>query len=237
MYKANKTPKHLYKRIFRKTRAVSPVVATLVLIVVAIVGAISVGLIMSRVSTDTANQANVQGAAVGSQGTLLIGGSTTVFPIETALQAGFQTQYHTQLVLSQGGSDAGMQGVISGALDIGAASSTGAVNNAQNDVVANSITGVTITPTLIGGSAVVVIENGPVATGGFLTDGTIACQGITRNVLNAIYTIGAFGIDTGACTAGTPTWGTLQLSTGVGGEFQSPSTTICSYTAVLSVTV
>jgi len=223
MYNVRKTEKQLSKRIFRKARAVSPVVATLILIIVAIVGAIAVGLIVSRVSSDTSGQANVQGAANGSQGQLFIGGSTTVYPIEEALQAGFQSQYHLQLVLSQGGSDAGMQGVISGALNIGAASSTGAVNNAQNDVVNNDIQGVTINPTLIGGSGVVIIENGDNALGGFLTDGTNVCVGVTQGALKAIFsqTAGAtFGIAANACAA--TNFYTLQASGVVAGATYTP---------------
>jgi len=204
MNNLHRTPKTLLKKIERRghqLRAVSPVVATLVLIVVAIVGAISVGLIMSRVSTDTASQANVQGAAAGSQGTLLIGGSTTVYPIMTAVQNAFTSQYHVGLIVSQGGSDAGMQGVISGALDIGAASSASAVNNAYTDVVNNNIIGVTINPVLIGGSGVVVIENGPGGTGGFLTDGANTCQGITKAALLKIFNAASFGITAASCAA------------------------------------
>src|SRR5271154_2786048 len=89
---------HLYfikhpKTIKQKMHAVSPVVATLVLIVVAIVGAIAVGLIMSRVASDTSNQANVGSVAGGSQGTLLIGGSTTIYPVTQAAITTFESQY------------------------------------------------------------------------------------------------------------------------------------------------
>jgi len=228
MYNVRKTEKQLSKRIFRKARAVSPVVATLILIIVAIVGAIAVGLIVSRVSSDTSGQANVQGAATGSQGELFIGGSTTVYPIELALQAGFQSTYHLQLVLSQGGSDAGMQGVISGALNIGAASSTGAVNNAETDVVNNDIQGVTINPTLIGGSAVTVIESGP-GTGGFLWDGTNACQGITKAALASIFSLGTFGIMGSAVTKPCDPAANFQtLDQPTTGVSPITSTTICS---------
>ncbi|MDA4123595.1 MAG: hypothetical protein OK456_10490 [Thaumarchaeota archaeon] len=201
------------------------------MIIVAIVGAIAVGLIVSRVSSDTSGQANVQGAGSGTQGQLFIGGSTTIYPIEEAVQAGFTAQYHITLVLSQGGSDAGMQGVISGALNIGSASSASAVNNAETDVVNNDIQGVTINPTLIGGSVVVPIENGAGANG-MLTDATPnECLGISQDSLSAIYQIGSFGIDAGACATTTPNFSTLLASTGATGEDSSPSTTICTSTA------
>src|SRR5262249_21481740 len=111
MRNLQKTPKTIQKKIVRnghKLVAVSPVVATLILIIVAIVGAIAVGLIVSRVSTSTSNQANVGNVAGGTQSTLVIGGSTTVFPVTEAAKSAFQTQYHVTIQDNQGGSDAGM---------------------------------------------------------------------------------------------------------------------------------
>src|SRR5271155_2729136 len=110
---------HLYlikhpKTLKQKMHAVSPVVATLVLIVVAIVGAIAVGLIMSRVATDTGAQATVGGAAQGSQAQLLIGGSTTIYPVTQAAIPAFESQYKVNVIDAQGGSGVGMQGVITG---------------------------------------------------------------------------------------------------------------------------
>src|ERR1700691_3077939 len=81
------------KTLKHKLHAVSPVVATLVLIVVAIVGAIAVGLIMSRVASDTSNQANVGNVKGNAQETLNIGGSTTIYPVTQAEIAALETQY------------------------------------------------------------------------------------------------------------------------------------------------
>jgi len=215
MNNLSKTPKTTLKkleRIGRKTKAVSPVVATLVLIVVAIVGAISVGLIMSRVSTDTGAQANVGNVAGGTQATLVIGGSTTLYPITEAAKPQFESTYHVNLQDNQGGSNAGMQGVISGALDIGAASSSSAVATAQSYILSNNIQGVTISPTLIGGSGIVVVENGA-GTGGMLQDATPnVCTGITLAALKEIYTLGTFSIAAGACAAAGPTFSTLDFT-------------------------
>ena len=119
-------------------KAVSPVVATLILIIVAIVGAVAVGLIVSGIGNQTSKNANAGGAASQSQTQLFIGGSTTVFPIVEAAQGAYQSSTGTQLVISQGGSDAGMQGVLSGALDIGMASSAGAVNNLECSCISES---------------------------------------------------------------------------------------------------
>jgi ABC-type phosphate transport system substrate-binding protein len=228
------------KTLKHKLHAVSPVVATLVLIVISIVGAISVGLIMSRISSDTSSNANVLNAAGQSQGTLLIGGSTTVYPITEALKTAFQDQYKVNIIDAQGGSDAGMQGVLSGALDIGAASSAGAVNNLENAITSNSINGVTVNYVLIGGSVVVPIENGAGANGMF-TDGANECLGISQDALSAIYQLGTFGIDAAACAAASPTFSTL-LSSGIAGvdakgEDTSPSDTMCTWTSVTTATL
>ena len=204
MYNASIYPKKTLKISKHNRRAVSPVVATLVLIVIAIVGAVGVGLILSNVSTNVGKQANPGNAGQGAQSTLLIGGSTTVFPITEAARPAFQSQYHVTILDAQGGSDAGMQGVLSGALDIGAASSVGAVTNLENAVQANNLqASVTVNPTLIGGSAVVVIENaaGNATAAGFLTDGTFSCVGITKAALKQIFSQATFGVTAGACTS------------------------------------
>jgi len=212
MYKVNKTPKQLSRRIFRKTRAVSPVVATLILIVVAIIGAISVGLIMSNISTSTAGTANQNLAKAGNNQAstqILLGGSTTLFPLDEAAIPTFTNTYHINVVDSQGGSDAGMQGVISGALDIGAASSVNAVHNAFTDVANNQIVGVQVNYKLIGGSGVVVgttstatgtaFSGGNAVLPGFISDGTNSCIVITRDALAKMYDLGQFYVATGAC--------------------------------------
>src|ERR1700722_7676213 len=168
------------KTLKHKLHAVSPVVATLVLIVVAIVGAIAVGLIMSRVASDTSNQANVGNVKGNAQETLTIGGSTTIYPVTQAAIAAFEQQYPGVTVNdAQGGSGAGMEGVTIGALDIGAASSLSAVTSAQtSDSSLNPP--VQLVATEIGGSGVVVIENG-VGAGGFVQDLTPnVCQVISK---------------------------------------------------------
>src|SRR5271154_1168262 len=174
------------KTLKHKLRAVSPVVATLVLIVVAIVGAIAVGLIMSRVASDTSNQANVGNVANNAQETLTIGGSTTIYPVTQAAIATFETQYPGINVQdAQGGSGAGMEGVTIGALNIGAASSLSAVTTAQtSDSSLNPP--VNLVATEIGASGIVVIAND--GAKGFLNDGTDACFGITQGALQEIFT-------------------------------------------------
>jgi flagellin-like protein len=206
MYKLNKTPKSSIKRILRKSRAVSPVIATLILIVVAIVGAISVGLIVSRVSTDTAGQANVQNAVGNAQQNLLVGGSSPIAPVVLAAIPTIESQEHiaVQYVLSSSGQ--GIEGVIINALDVAAVASYPALQSGIS-YASSSYPGVNLVSTEVGGSGVVVIENS--AAGQFLSDGTNLCTGINRPALALIYqptgTVGATGyfeVATGACTAG-----------------------------------
>ena len=64
--------------------AVSPIVATLVLIVVAVIGAVAVGTIMGTFSTSVSKNVNAQQASSASQSEILVAGSTTVDPITRA---------------------------------------------------------------------------------------------------------------------------------------------------------
>jgi phosphate transport system substrate-binding protein len=205
------------KTLKHKLHAVSPVVATLVLIVVAIVGAIAVGLIMSRVASDTSNQANVGNVANNAQETLTIGGSTTIYPVTQAAIANFEAAYPGVSVQdAQGGSGAGMEGVTIGALNIGAASSLSAVTTAQtSDSSLNPP--VNLVATQIGGSGIVVITNG-LGAGKFLTDGANVCNGIDQAALAKIFNAalvgntGFFTIGVGACAAGAPDFGILDAA-------------------------
>jgi phosphate transport system substrate-binding protein len=218
------------KTLKHKLHAVSPVVATLVLIVVAIVGAIAVGLIMSRVASDTSNQANVGNVKGNAQETLTIGGSTTIYPVTQAAIAAFEQQYPGITVNdAQGGSGAGMEGVTIGALDIGAASSLSAVTSAQtSDSSLNPP--VQLVPTEIGGSGVVVIENG-LGAGGFITDLTAptpnVCQVISKAALALIYgttdTTGYFTIPAGTCAAGIASTATVGVPAATPGAIQTVS--------------
>ena len=111
--------------------AVSPIVATLVLIVVAVIGAVAVGTIMGTFSS-VAKQVNTNGAAAASDsgGNLLIAGSTTVYPASVILAQDYMTQNpRSKITVQQGGSGAGVSMVGQGIIDIGASSS--ALSSAQ----------------------------------------------------------------------------------------------------------
>ncbi|HXQ92767.1 MAG TPA: substrate-binding domain-containing protein, partial [Nitrososphaerales archaeon] len=222
---------------YRGRRAVSPVVATLILIIVAIVGAVAVGLIVSGIGTSTSKGANANGAGTNAQSVIYVGGSTTVFPVTSAGLPAFEQQSHINVQLSQGGSDAGMQGILSGALDVGESSSITAVNKLIVNVQSNNVINVNPVPTLIGGSGVIfgttsdcgVITAGSCAavagtpsTFGAtpLYDGTavhgVACLEISRDALAAMYSYGTFWLATGACTGGQLLDSTLVSSTVTG---------------------
>jgi phosphate transport system substrate-binding protein len=100
--------------------AVSPIVATLVLIVVAVIGAVAVGTIMGTFSTSVSKQANADQAGSASQNQILVAGSTTVDPITQLAGKLYTVQNPGVKVVSQAtGSGAGLQAVGQGIADIG----------------------------------------------------------------------------------------------------------------------
>ncbi len=202
---------------YRGRDAVSPVVATLILIIVAIVGAVAVGLIVSGIGTSTGKQANANGAGSNTQSIIYVGGSTTVYPVTVAAIPAFESENPgITISLAQGGSDAGMQGLLTGAYDVGEASSANAVNNLFTAIANNNIVGVTPDAVLIGGSGVVFATTStcldaaspytaactaasPLAANP-LFDGTTPCLEISRAALAQMYVDGEFYITAGGCT-------------------------------------
>ncbi|MCK9579242.1 MAG: substrate-binding domain-containing protein [Methanoregula sp.] len=132
--------------------AVSPIVATLVLIVVAVIGAVAVGTIMGTFSTDVSNQANAGDAAGASSTEILIAGSTTVQPASEELAKVYMAAHPgIKITVQAGGSGAGVSSVGSGIVDIGSAS------RAMSDAEMTSYPDVETYQ--IGGSGVVFIVN------------------------------------------------------------------------------
>ncbi|MDK2989296.1 MAG: phosphate transport system substrate-binding protein [Methanoculleus sp.] len=132
--------------------AVSPIVATLVLIVVAVVGAVAVGTIMGTFSSDVAEQTNTGDVAGASASEILIAGSTTVQPASELLAKAYMNQHSgIKITVQAGGSDAGIAGVGMGICDIGSASKD--VSSAYLEEYPN------LNTYQIGGSGVVFIHN------------------------------------------------------------------------------
>ena len=103
--------------------AVSPIVATLVLIVVAVIGAVAVGTIMGTFSTDVSKQTNAGQASGASQTEIIVAGSTTVDPVTQAIAKIYNKENPGVKISSQAtGSGAGFQAVTLGVADIGAMS-------------------------------------------------------------------------------------------------------------------
>ncbi|QLC49773.1 PstS family phosphate ABC transporter substrate-binding protein [Methanolobus zinderi] len=140
------------KKLFNNEAGVSPIVATLVLVVVAIAGAAAVGTIMGSFSSDVSDSANVGDATGAASTEILIAGSTTVQPVSELLAEAYMDAHQGVKVSVQGGgSGAGVSSVAMGISDIGAASR--AVKDSELDKYPD------IKTHQIGGSAVVIIAN------------------------------------------------------------------------------
>lgn len=110
--------------VFKNDKAVSPVVATLVLVVVAIIGAAAVGALLGAFSSDVSDEASAGETSGASSTELLIGGSTTVQPVSEVLADAYMEEHKGIKVNVQGGgSGAGVSGAEKGVLDIGSSSS------------------------------------------------------------------------------------------------------------------
>lgn len=167
------------KRLFNDEAGVSPIVATLVLVVVAIAGAAAVGTILGSFSSDVSSQANSDNAASGASAELLVAGSTTVQPVSELLAKKFMTENPgVKVTVQAGGSTAGINAVNMGVVDIGASS--------------EDVDTVVKFPELqkhqIGASAVVLIGKGVSASD--LTTGNLSKQQILNIYNNASATDG-----------------------------------------------
>ncbi len=142
----------MYANRMNNDMAVSPIVATLVLIVVAVIGAVAVGTIMGTFSTDVSKQASAGEARTSSQTELIIAGSTTMDPVTQALGKIYSQKNPGIKVSSQStGSGAGFQAVTLGVADLGAMSEN--LNDARKAQNPNAQTH------RIGSGAIVLITN------------------------------------------------------------------------------
>ena len=144
--------KDMFKGMWEDTRAVSPIVATLVLVVVAITGAAAVGTIMGTFSSDVSDQSNAGELVSASSTEILIAGSTTVQPISELLAEAYMDDHQgVKITVQGGGSGAGVSSTGMDIVDIGAAS---------RDVYSDELAKYPDIKThKIGGSAVAIIAN------------------------------------------------------------------------------
>lgn len=109
-----------FRKLFDNEAGVSPIVATLVLIVVAIVGAAAVGTILGSFSSDVSGETSTEDAAAGASTQVVVGGSTSVAPLAESLKSGFEKDRPgTRIVVQEGGDSAGVAAVGMNVLDIG----------------------------------------------------------------------------------------------------------------------
>nr|QNO41800.1 hypothetical protein EABBNKNM_00015 [Methanosarcinales archaeon ANME-2c ERB4]QNO42724.1 hypothetical protein APGODIHH_00013 [Methanosarcinales archaeon ANME-2c ERB4] len=145
--------KDLFTGMWKDTRAVSPIVATLVLVVVAITGAAAVGTIMGTFSSDVSEESNTGELTSASSTEILIAGSTTVQPVSELLAEAYMDDHQgVKITVQGGGSGAGVSSTGMNIVDIGAAS-----RDVKSEEAAKYPN---IKTHKIGGSAVVVIVHG-----------------------------------------------------------------------------
>ncbi|KXS43616.1 MAG: phosphate ABC transporter, solute-binding protein [Methanolobus sp. T82-4] len=149
------------KKLFNNEAGVSPIVATLVLVVVAIAGAAAVGTIMGSFSNEVSDSASAGDAAASSSVEIFLGGSSTVYPVALGLAEEYMDSHSGVTVdVASSSSGTGVASAGMGLVDIGAASRDIKPEELKKypDLQAHKI----------GASAVVMVINN--ATGDSLTD-------------------------------------------------------------------
>lgn len=171
------------KAFLQDSKAISPAIATLILIVIAAVAAAGIGIIVQNAQQNTQGQVGQQHLDVS--GTISIKGSTTLIPIEQNEISSFSKLYPSvTITMGGGGSGTGRALVFSKQVDIGASSdqwgasstdsTTGVTYWSRNDaVIQASGKDAFIYETPIGKGMIVVAGN--------LQDGTG-----TKNTVTAI---------------------------------------------------
>jgi phosphate transport system substrate-binding protein len=158
------------KKLFNNEAGVSPIVATLVLVVVAIAGAAAVGTILGSFSSDVSDGASAGAAGQGASTELLIAGSTTVQPVSELLAEAYMKQNSgIKVVVQAGGSGAGIAGAEMNVIDIGSASEDVDTIVEHPDLQKHQI----------GASAVVLIANG--------VNNAVAGTEVTSAQIKALY--------------------------------------------------
>jgi phosphate transport system substrate-binding protein len=152
--------------------AVSPIVATLVLIVVAIIGAAAVGVLMGTFSSDVSEKANAGDISDSASSNVLIAGSTTVQPVSELLAKAYMKEHQgIKITVQGGGSGAGVSSVGMDIVDIGSASRPVKTEELQKYPNLQTFQ--------IGGSAVMVVTNDLTGT---------SVTGATKDGLKELYT-------------------------------------------------
>ncbi|WP_406657594.1 substrate-binding domain-containing protein [Methanolobus sp. ZRKC2] len=108
-----------YRKILNSEQAVSPIVATLILLVVAIAGAAAVGTILGSFSSDVSDEASTADATSAASTEILVGGSTSVSPLAESLKAGFEESHAgTKIAVQEGGDSVGISALGMDVIDV-----------------------------------------------------------------------------------------------------------------------
>jgi phosphate transport system substrate-binding protein len=159
--------------------AVSPIVATLVLIVVAVIGAVAVGTIMGTFSTDVSKQTNAGNAAGASQTQIIVAGTWVPILAEKSIAADFERlNPGINVNVQDGGSQTGIQAPAMGIADIGAVSGPMVITSAQASN-SNDPTFRNLYYTQVGGRGLVFIQD----ASGVAVPGNV----VSAADLNALY--------------------------------------------------
>lgn len=130
-------------------KALSTSTATLVLVAIAIIGGLVINLMLGAYISEIASNVLSNDKSNASAATIRIGGSTTCQPVVTDLAAQYMKDHcGIKIIVTGGGSGAGRDSVITGALDIGMSSD--AIDPIQYPY---------LTPFQFGGSAVIPVIN------------------------------------------------------------------------------
>ncbi len=131
------------KQFLMDAKAISPAIATLILIVIAAVAAAGIGFIVQKAQTNTQSQTGNQD--LSASGTIVIKGSTTVLPITQIAAVDFMKKYPAiNLQISGGGSDVGKYDIYEKTVDIGASSSKWGAAYTYNGITIPSRTDIII---------------------------------------------------------------------------------------------
>jgi phosphate transport system substrate-binding protein len=142
------------RSLLKDTQAVSPAIASLVLVVIAVIAAAGVGVITNTLNTQTGDQA--EGKDLSVQGKIDAQGSTTVLPFALVAASTYMEDHPAvEISVSGGGSGHGKSMAIKDKVDIGMASSRAD----KEDILQEGMKGATIYETEVGKRMIVVIVN------------------------------------------------------------------------------
>lgn len=217
------------KAFLQDAKAVSPAIATLILIVVAAVAAAAIGVMVQSSQGDAGKTLTDKSAEV--EGIISTKGSTTVLPISQLAAVGFMSTNPSYKVnVAAGGSGAGRMLVYTKSVDIGASSDPWPTTEVTTDgikvparkdaIIQDAGPDATIWETKIGTGLIVMganINNGAVTKINITNGGTSDITGTSANITFADLKA-AYESSTGILTIGTVNIQTVQRSDPGGSE-------------------